>query len=131
MGLIYLDTCLVIYAFERHPQFGVQVLQRLSEYPAAQFAISPLVKMECLVAPFKQQNIVLQDYYQQGLARFSCLSMPEGVFLLAAQLRAEHGLKAPDALHLATAQYHGCQAFWTNDQRLCRADAMVLSIISV
>jgi len=29
----------------------------------------------------------------------------------------------PDALHLAIAQYHGCDAFWTNDGRLQRVVA--------
>jgi len=28
------------------------------------------------------------------------------------------GLKTPDASHLLAAQYHGCKAFWTNDDRL-------------
>ncbi|NTV15090.1 MAG: type II toxin-antitoxin system VapC family toxin [Desulfobulbaceae bacterium] len=28
-------------------------------------------------------------------------------------------MKTPDALHLATAQFHGCTSLWTNDDRLC------------
>lgn len=39
----------------------------------------------------------------------------------AAHLRAHFGLKTPDALHLAAAQHHRCQALWTNDERLSKA----------
>jgi uncharacterized protein len=36
----------------------------------------------------------------------------------AAELRASHGLKTPDALHAGLAIVHGCDELWTNDQRL-------------
>ena len=49
------------------------------------------------------------------------LALPEAVFLAAAQLRARFGLRTPDALHLACAQHHGCDALWTNDDRLASA----------
>jgi len=47
--------------------------------------------------------------------------MPPAVYDGAAELRARYGLRTPDALHLACAQHHGCQALWTNDDRLARA----------
>ncbi len=49
------------------------------------------------------------------------LDMPEIVYLQAAEIRARFGLKTPDALHLACAQHHRCDALWTNDDRLARA----------
>ncbi|HUW97282.1 MAG TPA: PIN domain-containing protein [Acidiferrobacter sp.] len=48
-----------------------------------------------------------------GLNQFNQLHMPEDVYLLAATIRARFGLKPPDALHLATAQYHR-EILWTN-----------------
>ena len=41
--------------------------------------------------------------------------------LAAAQLRARFNLRTPDALHLACAQANGCEALWTNDDRLVSA----------
>jgi len=37
---------------------------------------------------------------------------------LAAELRAQHRLKTPDARHAAAAISNGCDEFWTNDRRL-------------
>ena len=70
MGLIYLDTCVVIYAFENDSVFGAEARQALAMHPAASFAVSPLVKMECLVSPFKQNNSILQNFYERGLSQF-------------------------------------------------------------
>lgn len=121
MGVIYLDSCLLIYLFEQHPVYGPRVHKAMSREPAERFTISPLVKFECLVAPMRDGNLVLQRYYETGLAQLTLLPMPEAVFIQAAQLRAHFSLKTPDALHLAAAQHHGCTEFWTNDERLKKA----------
>jgi len=39
----------------------------------------------------------------------------------AAELRAQHGLKGPDPLHLAAALIGKCNVPWTNDRRLSSA----------
>lgn len=121
MGLIYLDTCLLIYVFEAHAVHEAAVRAALAREPAERFAISPLTRMECLVKPMRTANMVLQTRYETGLEVFTWLPMGDAVFDLATELRARHGLKTPDALHLACAQLHGCAALWTNDDRLAEA----------
>jgi uncharacterized protein len=121
MGLIYLDSCLVIYAVENDPVFGQPVRELLKRFGQHQFAISPLVKLECLVKPIKSGDVVSQRYFEAALSRLKLLEMSDSVFLLAAQLRARFGLKTPDALHLACAQHHECLALWTNDDRLAKS----------
>lgn len=121
MGLIYLDTCLLIYAIEDHPIWATDVRTALKNAPDARFSISPLIKMECLVKPLKTGDIAMQRRYEAGLNEFVQLPMNETVFLQAAILCARFGLKTPDALHLACAQHHGCTALWTNDERLAQA----------
>jgi uncharacterized protein len=66
-------------------------------------------------------GLAMQARYTDALAQHQQLPLPAAVFLQAAQLRAHFGLKTPDALHLACAQHHGCEALWTNDDRLARA----------
>lgn len=121
MGLIYLDACLLIYAIEDHPVWANDVRAALKNEPDARFAVSPLIKMECLVKPLKTGDMAMQRRYEAGLNEFVQLPMSETVFLQAAMLRARFGLKTPDALHLACAQHHGCTALWTNDDRLAQA----------
>jgi predicted nucleic acid-binding protein len=122
LGLIYLDACLAIYLVEQHPQWaGPLERAMMAQTGIASFAISPLVKCECLVLPIKRADIGLQrdlaDFFAQQLS----LAMPEPVYLEAAELRARFGLRTPDALHLACARHHRCDALWTNDDRLTRA----------
>jgi uncharacterized protein len=119
--LIYLDACLLIYAIEAHPVWASSVVSAIKNKPDARFAISPLIKLECLVKPLKTADIALQRRYEAGLSQFEQMPMTEQVFLQAAMLRARFGLKTPDALHLACAQEHGCTALWTNDDRLALA----------
>ncbi len=121
MGLIYLDACLLIYAIENHPVWFNPVREAMASQPEHQFAISPLVKMKCLVKPIRQGDVALQRRYEAGMAQFAQLALTEAVFLQAAQLRARFNLKTLDALHLACAQHHGCTALWTNDDRLAQA----------
>jgi hypothetical protein len=121
MGLIYLDSCLLIYCIENDPIWAPRVTAAMSGEPADGFGISPLVKLECLIKPLRTADLGLQGRYEAGLRQFAPLPMPEIVYLKAAQLRASFGLRTPDALHLACAQHHGCRSIWTNDDRLARA----------
>ena len=121
MGLIYLDACLLIYLVERHGRWRGPVADALAAAEEARFAISPLVKLECLVGPIARGDPVLERAYVELFELFVSLAMPEPVYLQAAQLRARFSLKTPDALHLACAQHHRCAAIWTNDNRLAHA----------
>ncbi len=118
MGLIYVDSCLIIYLVERHAKWGKLIADVIAETPDMRLGLSPLVKCECLVGPIKRGDPILQRAYEEMFSLFATLAMPEAVYLQAAALRARFGIKTPDALHLACAQYHGCDALWTNDDRL-------------
>jgi uncharacterized protein len=120
VGLIYLDSCLVIYLAENHPSCAEKVRRALNRAESAQFAVSPLVKLECLVDPIKRADSVLERVFRELFDLLVPLEMPEQVYLQAASLRARSGLKTPDSLHLACAQHHRCDALWTNDDRLTR-----------
>jgi len=121
--MIYVDSCILIYAVEDEGQRGDAVRQQLADAGDEIVAISPLVTMECLTGPLRNENLVLRDHYVRSLKLFRRLSVDEDQFIRAAELKARFGLKTPDALHLAAAQTHGCDAFWTNDNRLGAAAA--------
>lgn len=120
MGLIYLDTCVLIYLVERHPVHAPRIEAAIDAVDS-QFAISPLVKLECLVQPIRQGDLVRQRIYEGAFGQLQVLPMDESVYGNAAHLRARFNLRTPDALHLACAQERGCTALWTNDDRLAAA----------
>jgi predicted nucleic acid-binding protein len=128
--LIYLDSCLVIYLVENHPRWGERIAGAIARAEAAHFSISSLVKCECLVGPMKRGDPALERAYSELFDQFALLPMPDPVYLHAARLRAHFGLRTPDALHLACAQHHSCDALWTNDDRLAQAShGLALNIL--
>lgn len=129
--MIFLDTCLVIYAFESHPLHGERVRAAMASVPPDSLAISPLVRLECLVGPMRSANLDLQRHYEEGLTCLHLLDMPPPVYDIAAELRARFGLRTPDALHLATAQFHRCESLWTHDDRLAAASrSLALNLLT-
>lgn len=119
--MIYLDSCVVIYAVEDHGARGDEVRRRLIESADVVVAISPLVILECLVGPLREENLVLHDHYVRALKQFRLLPLEPEHYVRGAELRACHGIRTPDALHLAAAQLHGCDQLWTNDYRMAAA----------
>ena len=117
---IYLDSCVVIYLVEQHPTFAPQIAQAMSASNAL-YGISPLVRMECLVKPLRDRDADLVARFRQSFGAFAQLTISADDFDSAAQLRADHGLKTPDALHLAVARRNHCPALWTNDDRFAKA----------
>jgi predicted nucleic acid-binding protein len=106
---------------EQHPRYASAVGAALAQQGGEPFSISPLTKLECLVAPMRDANLVLQRHYEELFENLMVLPLDEPVWRLATELRARYGLKTPDALHLACAQHHACKSLWTNDERLAQA----------
>lgn len=118
--MIYLDSCILIYALEDHGPRGDAVRKALRTVEVA-VASSPLALQECLVGPLRERNPELRDRYLALFERLEEVALDAAVFIRAAELRADFGLKTPDAVHLAAAQLAGCTELWTNDRRLAAA----------
>lgn len=128
---IYIDACIAIYLIEKHPAFEAKILKTLAEAKGSHLAVSPLLRLEVLAKPLRDGDTNLIQEYETFIASQIMLSIPECIYDYALQLRAKFRLKTPDALHLATAQYHGCTDFWTNDTRLNEASGNSLSVINL
>ena len=125
--MIYLDSCIVIYLVEKHPDYYPLIKEKLSKN--SKFVISSLVMLECLVGPLKRGDRLLYKRFEQFFETVSHLELDENIFLLAAKKRAVFGLKTPDALHLAAAENYTCSEFWTNDDRLINRSEIAVNII--
>lgn len=118
--MIYLDSCILIYAIESFDSEGEGVRATLAATRDTA-AVSPLVLHECLVKPLRDHNWELRDRYMEAYAQFHTIALDLDVFTRAAELRAASGMKTPDALHVAAAQSAYCAELWTNDHRLASA----------
>ncbi|MEI6207534.1 MAG: type II toxin-antitoxin system VapC family toxin [Desulfuromonadales bacterium] len=128
MRKVYLDSCIAIYLVEEHPAYCGVIENALAQLDGI-VCYSPLTELECLVLPLRMKHKELLDKYDTFFSLNLKLYMPDAVYREAARLRAEFGIKTPDALHLATARYHECTELWTNDDRLARvSDGMVVHV---
>jgi predicted nucleic acid-binding protein len=120
MRKIYLDSCIAIYLVEEHPAYAASIENMLSTCDGI-VCYSPLTELECLVLPLRLKRNDLLGKFNRFFSLNLKLDMPDAVYQEATRLRADFGIKTPDALHLATARLHDCTEFWTNDSRLAGA----------
>jgi predicted nucleic acid-binding protein len=122
-GPVALDTAPFIYLIEEHPRFLPIVRPVFAAIAAGRLraVTSGLTLLETLVQPYRSGNAPLADRYEAVLTRSRGLRFEEitrPVCRAAAQLRAAHNIKTPDALQLATALLSRCAVFLTNDTDL-------------
>jgi predicted nucleic acid-binding protein len=120
VGLTYIDTCIWIYLNENQGRVGDEARVKLAALDDP-IAWSHLVRMECVVKHYRNDDFRAIDAYDRGFRMHRQLPIGEAQFERATVLRAKYGIATPDALHLATAQTHGCTSFWTNDDSLAAA----------
>lgn len=120
MGLIFLDSSLVIHASDNNSADGQLVRERLGS-SGRRFAVSPLVKLECLVLSLRLGDTKETDRRRTFMEGFTNLMIEEDAFELATHIRAIHGLSTPDAIHVATARVNECDELWTSDVKLGRS----------
>ncbi|NML17693.1 type II toxin-antitoxin system VapC family toxin [Azohydromonas caseinilytica] len=130
MRRVYVDTCLLIYWVEGQGALAQAATAWLVAHQDAVLCVSPLVRLEVLVKPLRGDQHALVQAYDELLAQQVWLPIGDEVFAQALDLRVRHGLKTPDALHLATALHHGCSELWTNDDRLkAAAGALAVNVL--
>lgn len=125
MAAVYLDSCIVIYLVEEESTCHEAVRGALcpAAAPSPDIRVSDLTRLECRVWPLQSRDQALLSQYDAffGLGRVVVVPLTSETFDLATELRAEHGIRTVDALHLAAAITGGSDEFWTNDRRLARA----------
>ncbi|MEE9295982.1 MAG: PIN domain-containing protein [Phycisphaerae bacterium] len=93
---------------------------------------SELVLLETLVKPIREKKASLEAAFRAFLLEsdeFRLVPIELGTIERAARLRAESGLKAPDAIHAATALEVDCALFLTNDPAFRRVDGLSVAVL--
>lgn len=116
---LYVDANVIIYAIEGQPRFGAVARAWLvaASETGTTFVTSLFTEFECLVAPYRRGDFGLADSYTAFLRQPSWELVPVSFRMLrrAALIRAQHGLKSPDAVQAASCIGAGCDLFLTND----------------
>lgn len=130
-----LDSNLYIHALNNNPDFSTvgQLFQGIKNYSGR--VVTSVMSLLEFTVPFYQKG--QQQLIQESLSFLSddgrILIQPvnNAIALKAAELRALYHLKAPDAIHLATAVYSGCQVFISSDQdfQRCKIKGLTIEII--
>jgi predicted nucleic acid-binding protein len=120
-----LDTVALVYFLERHPvhhRTASRVLKRIEEGVIAG-VISSLVFAELLVPAYRAGDASRAGTVLRLLTSFPNLKVfditPQ-ISAEAARLRAQYGLRTPDAIHAATALAAGADLLVTNDRDLLK-----------
>lgn len=122
-GPVAVDTSLFIYLMERHTEYApaVRPLFEAADRGEARLVTSAVTLLEVLVVPLRAGDAALAGRYRAlltGSRGLTLVDLDRPLLHAAAQLRATHGVRTPDALQLAAGLRHRCGCFLTNDRRL-------------
>lgn len=134
VSLVAFDTAPVIYFVEANPSYDALVTEVFQRVDDAKFAgvTSVITLCEVLVHPIRNQNSRLERRYYdilQNSPNFFIENINSSIAGIAAKLRANHNLRTPDALQIATALYNSCDAFLCNDKDLKRVSELKILIL--
>lgn len=122
MGVVALDSNVFIRALDDPGVLGEKSRDLLEDFRQnlQKISISVIVLEEFFVRVYKQKrekdlNDILDFITVGGLVQLVDIS--KQIALLAAKIRAQYNIKAPDALHLASAIETGASVFITTDRR--------------
>ena len=122
-GPAALDTVAFIYWIEENPDYlpALAGVFQAADRGEIEIVTSSLTLLEVLVVPYRAGRIALAERYEELLTRsrnLRLIDIDRSQLQAAAQLRAIHGVRTPDALQLAAGLTTRCPAFVTNDRRL-------------
>ncbi len=117
---VLLDTAPIIYVLEGHPLADrfAGLFERIAEGDIRAI-VTPVTVAEVVGGPLKRGRQGLAERYRLALTAapgWSLRALDGDLAMLAARLRAEHGLRLPDAIQLATAISECCDALVTHDR---------------
>ena len=118
-GPVYLDASAFIYSVELIEPYRALLEPVWQQAQAGQFSVvsSELVVLETLVRPLREGDSFLESLFRSLFEanEVRLIAATRSLWEEAARLRAETGLKTPDALHAASALQAEYTLFVTND----------------
>lgn len=121
--VVGLDSAPLIYFIEQNPTYLEMMRLFFRALNQGEFRVvtSVITLPEVLVYPLRQGNITLAQQYRDILFNaegLTTIQVSPDIAEVAAQLRAIHNLRTPDAVQMATAICEEASFFLANDVRL-------------
>ena len=134
---VALDTSVLIYQLEKNPRYFLlsDTVFAWLEHPDNSAITSTLTMAELLVPAHRDGDARRLQHYRGLLStypRLAWIAPDLEIADSAARIRAEYGLKSPDAIHAATAIQSKVSAFLSNDPifaRVKQLDALIMDDI--
>lgn len=131
--LVYIDSCVLIYYLDQVGPLHQRATSRLAQISQADGHIvaSDLVRLECRVKPLQVGDNTRLSTFDGFFVGSNVIIAPmsTAVFDRATSIRASHGFKLADSLHLAAAIESSCQVFLTNDNRLSTCTDITIEVL--
>ncbi len=133
LGPAYLDANGFIYSVERVEPYRTLLEPLWQQARAGEFdvASSDITALETLVKPLREGDEVVEMLLRSmfDAHEVSLIPATRELWEDAARIRADTGLKTPDALHAATALSIGCTLFITNDTDFRRVEGLPIVVL--
>jgi predicted nucleic acid-binding protein len=131
---VTLDTCIFIYQWEGNARYSplTDCIFSALEQTELVAVTSSITMTELLVHPYRNDDMMQVNEIFGLLSTYPNLDWIAPsleIAARAAQIRAQHGLRTPDALQAATAIHSNATAFLTNDpvfRRIKSFEALIL-----
>ncbi|MGA2033073.1 MAG: type II toxin-antitoxin system VapC family toxin [Thermoguttaceae bacterium] len=130
---IYWDSCVYISCIEKTPD-RYPILQTIIREAqagslvlvASTLVIAEVVRLNGSTEPEREQANRIQEFFENDYIEIRAVDRLTAEY--AAEISRTHGLKPPDAIHVATAIHHKCDCLQTYDgQQGCRGKLLALN----
>ncbi len=132
-GPVYLDASAFIYSVELIEPYRELLEPVWRQAQGGQFTVvsSELVVLETLVRPLREGDAVVESLFRSLFEanEVRLIAAIRSLWEEAARLRAQTGLKTPDALHAASALQAECTLFVTNDGDFRRVQGLPVVVL--
>lgn len=131
---LYLDASAIIYALEGAPDLRRTVLERIVQVIQSAGGVlitSRLSMLECRVKPVRDGNRLLLYQYDRLFdhRNIYIAEITAAVIDRATLIRAQYGLKTPDAIHAATAIAEHADLLLTGDKSFTRCPEIPVEVV--
>jgi predicted nucleic acid-binding protein len=132
---VYFDTNVIIYYLEQLHPFYETVLPLFEGIGTGEIQAytSEFTLTEILIKPMKENAIgLIQDIKDLLLDPdlFVLTQTHQELFIKAAQLGGQHGLRSADAIHFASAAENHCHYFVSNDKKFKSQQGVQVLIVN-